>query len=136
MAWWEESEYDDLTGEEDEDMPEDLRFPTVTVAAREFMECLVSLRLTGRLSSKEVCGLAFWASKSGATGDCHKLAKHPFFKSTGHYQEHFDKAMGFRQTFVRQSPLREAEVLSEPGGIGGSPWCRRCHSTASSAVSN
>ena len=73
MAWWEESEYDDLTGEEDEDMPEDMRFPTVTVAAREFMECLVSLRLTGRLSSKEVCGLAFWASKSGATGDFHKL---------------------------------------------------------------
>ena len=68
--WWDDPEYDDVAGEEGKDAFEDLRNPSVTTAGREFAEMLVQMRMSSRLTAKEVCVLAFWATRSKGDGAC------------------------------------------------------------------
>ena len=121
--WWDDPEYDDIVGEEGEegeDAFEDLRNPSVTTARREFAEMLVQMRMSSRLTAKEVCVLVFWAKRSTGEVPAAELAKHPFLKPTGHYQEHFDEALGFKESIGNQGTLRFLDIRYLPPV--GSAW--------------
>ena len=57
---------------------------------------LLSLK-GSKLSAKEASLLAFWACGAGAEGEARALA-YPPNRGTGHYSEHWDKALGGRPT--------------------------------------
>ena len=63
------------------------------VAGEELMSLLASLKLGGILSAKQVCIIAFWASRAGATGNVHKLGLRPDAQS-GKCPQRFDKVFG------------------------------------------
>ena len=59
-------------------------------------EYLIDLKQTTRLSAKQTCILAFWASKAGAGGDVSKLAMAPNCQS-GKFSHRFDQVIGHPQ---------------------------------------
>ena len=63
---------------------------------QEFYRMLLSLK-GSKLSAKEASLLAFWACGAGAEGEARALA-YPPNRGTGHYSEHWDKALGGRPT--------------------------------------
>ncbi len=63
------------------------------VAAEEFGNLVVDLKLQGSLSAKHACILCWWASKAGIGGITSRLAVHPQ-RSSGQYSKHFDLVVG------------------------------------------
>lgn len=74
-------------------------------AGSELFEMLVSLRRCGKLGSRDVCLLAYWAHHAGAVGAVALLALHPN-ASSGNYQRHFDCAVGFDAKSDRYTTLQ------------------------------
>ena len=60
------------------------------VAGEEFVAMLCFLKVSGVMSAKMCCVLAWWAAKAGATGEAAKLGMRPDKKQTGAYSKHFD----------------------------------------------
>ena len=82
---------DDDPGELDiEDSEEDDEAETV---GAEFVECLLSQYLAGKMSAKCVCTLAWYASKAGAVGPATRLRLRPEAQS-GQFAPKVDKFMG------------------------------------------
>lgn len=75
-------------GESDDDMPEPGTMSREE-AGETFAELLIRHRLTGSLSAQQVCILAHWASRAGATGSCSQFAAPPGLQS-GSYQRKLD----------------------------------------------
>ena len=63
------------------------------VAGRELAEHLLTLNHEGRLTAKDTCIIAHWATKAGATGPVTDLAFRPNAPS-GHFQRHLDAVSG------------------------------------------
>ena len=76
--------------------PEVFDYNTVSpdVAGEELVEMLCYLKITGVLSAKMACVLAWWAAKAGATGEVAKLGVRPDKTQTGAYSKHFDTWSG------------------------------------------
>ena len=72
--WEEEPEPDDVTPAE---------------AGEHLSDLLIQLRLSGSLSSKQICCLAHWATLAGACGSCAAFAAKPGLQS-GFYQKKVD----------------------------------------------
>ena len=70
----------------------DFQYASVTAdeAGQELFSYLVLLKLSGVLSAKQACVLAFWAHKSGATGGVKDLALAPDTQS-GKFSRRFDR---------------------------------------------
>jgi hypothetical protein len=62
-------------------------------AGEQFATFLVSLCLSGKLSAKSTCVLAWWASRAGAIGPCRDIGLRPD-AATGHFQRKIDKCTG------------------------------------------
>ena len=60
---------------------------------------LVQLKLTNVLSARQVCTLAFWASRAGAKGTIAKLAVKPDAQ-TGKFSKKFDSVVGTKPSDV------------------------------------
>ena len=90
-AWECEGIKDDADSSGPEDDPEHNPIP----ASREFLAELVDLYLVSSISAKTLCVLCYWAQKAGMQGDLvEEYAMKPGC-STGNYQKHLDKKMGF-----------------------------------------
>ena len=63
------------------------------VAGEELYSLLLQLKLTGALSARQTCVLAFWATKAGATGPSSTLALRPDAAS-GKFSKRSDDAVG------------------------------------------
>lgn len=63
-------------------------------------ELLADLRMAGVLNSKQLCTIAWWASKAGSVGQVHELAFRPDAPS-GHYQRHLDIVLQTRRHDAR-----------------------------------
>lgn len=63
------------------------------VAESEFYSLLVELKLTGVLTAKQCCIIAFWATKAGARGDANRLSVKPSAQS-GKFSHRFDAVVG------------------------------------------
>jgi len=62
-------------------------------SAAELAELLIDLKVSGCLSAKQCCVLAWWASRAGACGMVKQLAQHPLTQS-GKFSKHFDRVVG------------------------------------------
>ena len=58
---------------------------------------LVELKEGGKLSAKQACLLAYWASKAGACGAAAELAFAPGKRTVGHYSRHWDSTQLTRE---------------------------------------
>ena len=96
--WWEDYEVDD---DEDEDDPSP-RF-----AGHQLVELLIWLKLSGTLTAKYVCLIAYWASRAdGHLEEVGKLGKKPKSPS-GHFQRHLDRVLGVEEEIAeRQAKLK------------------------------
>jgi hypothetical protein len=61
--------------------------------SEEFLNMLVTLKLSGKLSAKTACLLSYWASGGGLTGAGSQLALPPT-RTGGAFSEHFDRVIG------------------------------------------
>jgi len=77
---------DGLSDSDTEDIP-----PTPD---EQFMDKLLSLYLVNKLSSRDACELAFWASEGGI-GEASRYGLAPGDPSDGHYSRKLKRAMGF-----------------------------------------
>ena len=68
--------------------------PTREEAGEELASLLLHLKQRGKLSAKDVCVVAWWATGAGASGPVCQLAFPPDRQSTGHYQRHIDNTLG------------------------------------------
>jgi hypothetical protein len=64
-------------------------------AGVQLSELLLRCNVDGRLSAKDLCTIAYWASKAGALGPVRSLAHNPEAPS-GHFQRHLDRVAGLR----------------------------------------
>ena len=53
-----------------------------------------------------MCVPAWWAHRAGACGGVAELGKHPYLRSTGQYQRHFDAHVNFTTGRRRQAKLK------------------------------
>ena len=97
-TWGEDEDEDDLRKW---DELEELDYENLPagVAEEEFVRMLVDLKWTGVLSARQVCTLAFWASRAGARGSIAKLAERPDAQ-TGKFARRFDKVIGTKPADV------------------------------------
>jgi hypothetical protein len=63
---------------------------TAAEAGERLSEFLIRLRITGVLSAKQTCILAWWAKRAGAIGPVGEFGAPPDLPSTGHYQRRID----------------------------------------------
>ena len=102
--FWEEP---DFAGDSSSDSSEEDQFnQSQPRAGRELVDLLIYLRLAGKLSARVVCVLAWWAHRAGACGGVAELGKHPYLRSTGQYQRHFDAHVNFTTGRRRQAKLK------------------------------
>ena len=87
----------DVAGEEPIDFEIDERNPDAATVGIEFIEGLIQLRMIGNLSARIVCVLAWWASRAGATGPCHKIGHHPWERSIGNYQKNWTEHLASKK---------------------------------------
>ena len=80
------------------------------VAEEEFVRQLVELKLTNILSAKQVCSIAFWATKAGLSGPASKLALRPD-SQTGKFSRKFDTFLGSLPSDV---PAYEVPTVLRP----------------------
>eukprot|EP00969_Alexandrium_andersonii_P315305 13930147-Alexandrium_andersonii.AAC.1 len=71
--------------------------PVGEEAGEELFDQIVRLRLSGTLSAKEACTLAYWSSRAGATGPVSSLAANPR-TSSGNFQKHLGRVLKLRET--------------------------------------
>eukprot|EP00969_Alexandrium_andersonii_P136116 6022185-Alexandrium_andersonii.AAC.1 len=95
---WEDVGYSDSSADQD---PE--RHPEA--AATQFLDELVGLYLESRLSARNFCVLCWWAHKAGMAGSLvGEYAMRPG-QSSGNYQRHLDRTMGFDAVQNQMFPL-------------------------------
>ena len=63
-------------------------------AGAHLFELLLDMKFRSKLSAKDACILAYWATMGGCKGIVKKLAKPPGDPSPGHYSSHLDRAAG------------------------------------------
>eukprot|EP00974_Lingulodinium_polyedra_P130032 11212289-Lingulodinium_polyedra.AAC.1 len=64
-------------------------------AQTKLAEALIYLKVTGKLSAKDVCTLMWWAERAGLpAGPATAFAYTPDSNQTGHYNRHFNAVMG------------------------------------------
>jgi hypothetical protein len=92
---WEQRAYEtvdapdsDVADSSDEESP-----LTPERSSEEFLNMLVSLKLSGKVSAKTACLLSYWAAGGGLTGAGSQLALPPTRKG-GAFSEHFDRVIG------------------------------------------
>lgn len=64
-------------------------------AANEFVDMLVELYLSSKLSARTLSVLCYWAQKAGMPGLVSQYAMRPDIPHSGNYQKHLDRALGF-----------------------------------------
>ena len=79
----------DVPDETDSDSSGDPYDVTPEQGGEEFTAFLLSLHLTGRMSAKSCCVLAWWATRAGAVGPADSLSSRPD-SATGHFQRKID----------------------------------------------
>lgn len=99
--------------------PDDFKYQFVDedVAAEEFLTYLVLLKVSGKLSAKQACILAFWACKAGAKG-AKKLAVRPDAPS-GRFSYEFDNAMG---SFPKDLPSYSVDLAKRRRHDNSRSW--------------
>jgi hypothetical protein len=91
---WEEADPWSSDSDDDGSAAFDPNLVTVEEAGNLLADALIDLKLSGAMSAKQVCTIAFWAHKAGAVGPVEDLKWRPDDKSTGHFHRQFDKATG------------------------------------------
>ena len=68
--WWDDPSWEAFVESDarGEDLLEDEHRPSQLTASRTLLEFLIWLRLSGELTAKTICILAFWAQHAGAIG--------------------------------------------------------------------
>ena len=95
-AWEQEPEtWDESWYHEGGDKHCDPTTLTPAEKAEEFADMLAHLKYKNKLSAKDVCILAWWATEAGpalSSGKAAEIAFQPY-KSSGHYSRHLDAVM-------------------------------------------
>ena len=84
---WGDAPYASSDSESDDDFYENI---SPEVAGEEFAAFLLSLHLSGKLSARSVCILAFWATRAHCIGPAGEFSLKPDSPS-GHFQRKIDK---------------------------------------------
>ena len=71
--------------------------PEPAEAGRGLVKYLLELHLSGKLKANQLCTIAWWAGKAGASGDCSPLGMAPG-KASGGYHRHVDRFLGHLDT--------------------------------------
>eukprot|EP00969_Alexandrium_andersonii_P035897 1572516-Alexandrium_andersonii.AAC.1 len=64
-------------------------------SAMRFLDGLLDLYLESKIAAKDVCVLSWHAARGGMVGPVRDFGMAPNSKSTGNYQRHLDKLLGF-----------------------------------------
>lgn len=98
---WEHRDYSFLVADptlpgDDSDAETDVEDLSPDECSARLFAFLVSLKMAGTLSAKQVATIAFWARGAGCRGQAADLALSPT-RTGGGYSEHFDRVVGIRE---------------------------------------